>query len=84
MQRGETGQGYVYYRDRSRGHDVTVYEHQLMMLVDTDPALVFAPEWDVHHEAPHRAANVREFLDLVDAEEHRARGGDRYALRGKA
>lgn len=70
MQRGKTGAGYIYYRDRSCGIDVTVYEHQLMALLEHDPAEVFSPDFDVHHEAPARDANVAAFLTLVDHTDH--------------
>jgi len=81
MQRGKTGHGYVYYRDRSNGDDVTVYEHQIMALLDNDPALVFSPDTDVHHECPARDLNAPEILEVVDKEEHRSNGGDKWGIK---
>lgn len=78
MQRGTTGHGYVYYRDRSCGNDDTVYEHQLMALEYFDSHAVFADEWDVHHLAPARDANVPEFLLLRLKDDHRSNGGDKW------
>jgi hypothetical protein len=57
MQRGVTGLGYVYYRDRSNGTDVTVYEHQLAALMDCDPQAVFDPDTHVHHASGMPADN---------------------------
>lgn len=71
MQRGETGQGYVYYRDRSRGFDVTVYEHQLVALVDEAPADVFDGHTEVHHRNRFRLDNRRSNLEVLDRGEHR-------------
>lgn len=77
MQRGKTGHGYVYYRTRSNGDDLTVYEHQLMMLLDNDPGDVFDDQTEVHHLSPIRDINIPWLLDLVDAGDHRARERDR-------
>lgn len=71
MQRGETGQGYVYYRDRSRGYDTTVYEHQLVALLKYDADRVFDPDADVHHENRIRLDNRLENLDVVESRPHR-------------
>jgi len=71
VQRGKTGDGYIYYRDRSRGYDVTVYEHQLMALLDHSATDVFADSTDVHHVAPTRDANVPGLLIVVESKNHR-------------
>lgn len=81
MQRGTTGHGYVYYRTRSNGDDFTVYEHQLMVLLDHDPDDVFDPDIEVHHLTPVRDLNVPWLLDLVDSDEHRSRPRDRTQIR---
>ena len=73
MQRGRTGIGHVYYRDRSNGDDVTVYEHQLMALLNHDPFEVFDPCTDVHHVAPAPDANVPWLLTVEQSGQHRAR-----------
>lgn len=72
MQRGETGHGYVYYRDRSRGYDVTVYEHQLVALLVDDPSDVFDEETHVHHRNRIRLDNRPSNLELLDGSEHAA------------
>jgi len=79
MSRAKTGEGYVYYRCRAAGQDVTVYEHQLVALLEYEAQAVFSDEYDVHHEVPARDVNVLEYLSLVDREPHRRRGGDTYA-----
>lgn len=81
MQRGRGKKGYIYYRDRSNGDDVTVYEQQLMSLISNDPHDVFDPDIEVHHLTPIRDLNVPWLLDLVDSEEHRSRPRDRAQLR---
>lgn len=73
MQRSETGLGYVYYRDRSRGYDVTVYEHQLVALLDEDPRDVFDTDSEVHHRNRIRLDNRRSNLELLEESEHAAR-----------
>ena len=66
-----TGLGYEYVRCRAAGSDDTVYIHQLVALLDEDPAEVFSPDVDVHHcnHLPwdNRPANLR----LKDARDHR-------------
>ena len=79
MSRQKTGEGYVYYRCRAGGDDVTVYEHQLVALLEYAPENVFSEEFDVHHEVPARDVNHPEFLSLERRDAHRSRGGDRYA-----
>lgn len=81
MQRGKTGDGYVYYRTRACGDDVTVYEHQLMALLEHDPEDVFDPQSEVHHLSPARDINTTWLLDLVDAGQHRSRDRDRLQFR---
>lgn len=81
MQRGRTGQGYIYYRDRSSGEDVTVYEHVLMALLDHGPEVVFSGQTDVHHLAPGPDVNVPWFLAIVNRKDHRSAGGDRWSRR---
>lgn len=71
MQRGETGKRYVYYRDRARGYDVTVYEHQLVALLDHDPADVFADGTDVHHRNGCRLDNRPANLSVESVRENR-------------
>lgn len=84
MQRGETGDGYVYYRDRSRGLDVTVYEHQLVALLDTDPADVFDEGQVVHHDNRIRLDNRRSNLEVVQEEENISISNRRRAAGGQA
>jgi hypothetical protein len=79
MSRQKTGEGYVYYRDRASGRDVTVYEHQLVALLEYEPETVFSEEFDVHHELPARDVNLPEYLSVLNRQAHRSRGGDRYA-----
>lgn len=81
MNRTRTGEGYIYYRDRSCGQDSTVYEHQLVMLLEHDPRDVFDPDVDVHHCVPARDINYPDVLELVDRYEHRSQGGDRWVER---
>lgn len=78
MYRGTTAEGYIYYRDRANGHDVTIYEHQLMALLENDPREVFDENTDIHHVAPAPDANVPWLLEVVDRYGHRSSGGDRY------
>lgn len=82
MQRAETGEGYVYYRDRSRGLDVTVYEHQLVALIDTDPAQVFADDHVVHHDNRIRLDNRRCNLEVVRETENVSISNRRRAAGG--
>jgi len=71
MQFGETGEGYVYLRDRSRGVDVTIYEHQLAaILKGHHVGEVFDPATEVHHRIPFRRFNLPEFVEVVDLETH--------------
>jgi hypothetical protein len=70
MQRGETGHGYVYYRDRSRGFDVTVYEHQLVSLLEHDPHRVFHPDTEIHHRDGSTRYNVPSNLEVLDRPDH--------------
>lgn len=79
MSRHKTGDGYVYYRCRAGGDDATVYEHQLVALLEYEAEMVFSEEYDVHHEVPARDVNLPEYLSLERREAHRSRGGDRYA-----
>ena len=72
MQRSETGLGYVYYRDRSRDVDVTVYEHQLVALLDEEPREVFDEDTHVHHRNRIRLDNRRENLELIKEDDHAA------------
>lgn len=80
MQRGKTGEGYVYYRSRARGEDVTVYEHQLMALLDHDPVRVFDESTEVHHVRSHPEFNVPWNLAVVNGDEHRTPIPDRSPM----
>lgn len=84
MQRGKTGEGYVYYRDRSQGNDSTVYEHQLVALLDHDPRRVFDPDTEVHHVFPVVEYNLPENVEVLDlddhAREHEHRGRGKASL----
>lgn len=72
MKPAQTGEGYVYYRDRSGGEDVTVYEHQLVALLEHEPREVFDPAVDVHHtELRIPWANWPDNVSPEDAYEHR-------------
>lgn len=84
MQRGRTGEGYIYYRDRSNGCDVTVYEHQLMALEYHSPYVVFDEEMEVDHLPPAPDANVPEFLHVVSAEENGRRAGAHSPRRARS
>lgn len=66
-----TGLGYRYYRCRAAGTDDTVYEHQLVALLDHDPGEVFDPDRDVHHDVPVPWLNYPGNLDVEEAREHR-------------
>lgn len=72
MQRSETGLGYVCYRDRTRGYDHVVYEHQLVALLDTPAEEVFAEDTHVHHENRIRLDNRRENLTVIEERSHAA------------
>jgi hypothetical protein len=78
ISRTHSGPGYAYYRCRSGGDDITLYEHQLVACLEHDPHEVFAEETDVHHTTPVRDLNLPRYLEVVDKEEHRSRGGDCY------
>jgi hypothetical protein len=71
IQRSQTGEGYVYFRDRAGDGDRTIYEHQLVALLDHDPADVFNPSTEVHHETAIPWLNARSNLTVVDADHHR-------------
>lgn len=71
MQYGKTGEGYVYLRDRSRGIDVTIYEHQLAAIqAGTHVGEVFDDGTEVHHKIPFVEFNLPEFVEVVDLETH--------------
>ena len=66
-----TGLGYEYVRCRAGETDDTVYIHQLVALLDEDPADVFAPETDVHHQNHIPWDNRSDNLQLEDSRQHR-------------
>lgn len=71
MQRGETGDGYQYLRNRARGEDVTVYFHQLAALrAGHSVSDVFAGDTEVHHRWPILEYNVPANVDVVDVDTH--------------
>lgn len=70
MRRTKTGEGYVYYRCRACGTDETVYEHQLVALLDYAGEDVFDDENHVHHEIPVPELNTRRNLRLLHVDEH--------------
>lgn len=73
MQRGTTGLGYEYYRDRSGGRDVTVYEHQLVALLDNHPEEVFREDTHVHHRDVPKWCNARSRLEVTRRDTHDGR-----------
>lgn len=69
--RGETGEGYIYIRDRVRGNDVTVYLHQLALIRKGHTVgEVFDPQTEAHHKYPIKEWNEPENVELVDVIDH--------------
>lgn len=66
----ETGYPYWSVRDPDKTKTVTV--HQLLAIADgADPHRVFADGTEVHHDVPHKLANLPGFLSVLSTPEHR-------------
>lgn len=79
MQNSQTGEGYRYLRDRSRGVDVTIYFHQLAALRKGHTVEeVFDETTHVHHIHPIRFWNCPENVDVVEHDEHQELHGRKF------
>jgi hypothetical protein len=67
-----TGEGYVYFQVQCNGETYTVYEHQLVMLMEgADPHKLFSGgKWHVHHENNVSWDNRPGNLTVENEEDH--------------